>query len=88
MELCVLIPKEFSLTKLSLPTNIESVLTVCATTNIKRGTLFYPFHGTIRTDKIQNLKYPDENDVSVLFLIIVNNLSEKELNNPINELII
>lgn len=65
MESCVLIPKELSLTRISLPNKKnESVLTVCATTNIKKGTIIYPFQGTIRTDKIENLKHPDENDVS------------------------
>lgn len=68
MESCVLIPKELSLTGISLPNKTnEVVLTVCATTNIKIGTLFCPFQGTIRTDKIENLKPPDENDVSELF---------------------
>ncbi|XP_043863870.1 zinc finger protein 684 isoform X2 [Drosophila mojavensis] len=64
MESCVLIPKELSLTGISLPNKKkEFVLTVCATANIKKGTLFCPFQGTIRTDKIENLKRPDENDL-------------------------
>lgn len=74
MESCVLIPKELSLTGISLPNKKkEFVLTVCATANIKKGTLFCPFQGTIRTDKIENLKRPDENDVSALVPINNNN---------------
>lgn len=70
MDTCVLIPKEFGLTKTSLLTaNSECNLTVCATSNIKKGSLFYPFQGTIRTDKIENLKSPNENDVSIFNLI-------------------
>lgn len=71
MDTCVLIPKEFGLTRTSSPlstatANSECNLTVCATTNIKKGSLFYPFQGTIRTDKIENLKTPNENDVSMM----------------------
>lgn len=72
MDTCVLIPKEFGLTRtstLSTTANSECNLTVCATTNIKKGSLFYPFQGTIRTDKIENLKTPNENDVSMITII-------------------
>jgi len=72
MESCVLIPKEFGLAQTLLSAKSECLLTVCATVNIKKGSLFYPFQGTIRTDKIDNLKYPNENDVSIsiTFLLI------------------
>ncbi|KAM8715435.1 hypothetical protein ACLKA7_002482 [Drosophila subpalustris] len=63
MESCVLIPKEFGLAQTLLSAKSECLLTVCATTNIKKGSLFYPFQGTIRTDKIESLKYPNENDL-------------------------
>lgn len=66
METCVLIPQEFAL--VVIPTGAsklsEPKVSVWSTTRITEGTLYYPFQGTIRIDKIDVHSNIDENDVS------------------------
>lgn len=64
METCVLIPYEFSLALTTNKTTKRNDITVWTMTEVQKGKLFYPFQGTIRTDKLENFKYLIENDVS------------------------
>lgn len=65
METCVLIPKELSLATTTITANHEAEITVWTTSFIEQGTIFYPFQGTIRWDKLDAFQYLDENDVSI-----------------------
>ena len=70
METQVLIPQEFSLV-LTAPggkKSREQVATVFSTARILQGTVFYPFQGTVRTDKLEIYSYLDEHDVSNLII--------------------
>lgn len=64
METCVLIPKELSLAATTITANHDTEITVWTTSYIEQGTIFYPFQGTIRWDKLDAFQYLDENDVS------------------------
>lgn len=66
METQVLIPQELSLvlTASGAKKSREQVATVFATARIPQGMAFYPFQGTVRTDKLEIHSYLDENDVS------------------------
>lgn len=74
METCVLIPKELSLQAV-LPVanvmqrsnkrhNAEPEITVMTNVNVPRGTLIYPFQGTVRMDKLDVFSFLDDTDVS------------------------
>lgn len=71
METCVLIPKELSLQAVpvaSLPRSgrhlAEPEITVMTNVNVPRGTLIYPFQGTVRMDKLDMFSFLDDTDVS------------------------
>ncbi|XP_060528713.1 zinc finger protein 672-like isoform X3 [Cylas formicarius] len=66
METCVLIPREFSLCVTNAApcgTNRDSEVSVWSNTSIGPGSLYYPFQGTIRIDKLGVHGQLDENDV-------------------------
>lgn len=67
METCVLIPQEFSLvvTAAGARNSGEQVASVWTTTRIKQGSLYYPFQGTVRIDKLNVYSYISEEDVSI-----------------------
>lgn len=66
METCVLIPQEFSLvvTAAGARNSGEQVVSVWSTTRIKQGTLYHPFQGTVRIDKLNIYSYINDDDVS------------------------
>lgn len=66
METCVLIPQEFSLvvTTAGARNSAEQTVTAWSSTRIKQGTLYYPFQGTVRIDKLNIYSYITEDDVS------------------------
>lgn len=66
METCVLIPQEFALalTSTAAKKSAEQTATVWTTSKIPQGTLFYPFQGTVRIDKLDIHSHINENDVS------------------------
>ncbi|XP_037959968.1 zinc finger protein 124-like [Teleopsis dalmanni] len=66
MEACVLIPKEFSLAITSL-SNSDTEINLWTTTEIKKGSLFYPFQGTIRFDILDAFKYVENDDIRYHF---------------------
>lgn len=66
MESQVLIPQEFSLV-LTAPggkKSREQAASVFSSARIPQGTVFYPFQGTVRIDKLEIHSYLDEHDVS------------------------
>lgn len=66
METQVLIPQEFSLV-LTAPggkKSREQVASVFSSVRIPQNTIFYPFQGTVRIDKLEIHSYLDEHDVS------------------------
>jgi hypothetical protein len=66
METQVLIPQEFSLV-LTAPggkKSREQVASVFSSVRIPQNTVFYPFQGTVRIDKLEIHSYLDEHDVS------------------------
>lgn len=67
METCVLIPQEFSLAVTPTTNRNDADVTVWTNAEIKQGTIFYPFQGTIRMDKLNTFKHLDHDDVSTLF---------------------
>ena len=73
METQVLIPQEFSLS-LTAPggkKSREQIASVFSTVRIPQGTVFYPFQGTVRIDKLEIHSYLDEHDVSNCNLILL-----------------
>ncbi|KAL7031401.1 hypothetical protein ACKWTF_006998 [Chironomus riparius] len=65
METQVLIPQEFSLV-LTAPggkKSREQVASVFSTVRVQQNTVFYPFQGTVRTDKLEIHSYLDEHDI-------------------------
>lgn len=77
METCVLIPKELSLQAVLPVANVmqrpnkrhhhhhaEPEITVMTNVNVPRGTLIYPFQGTVRMDKLDVFSFLDDTDVS------------------------
>lgn len=64
METCVLIPQEFALVLATAKNSKEQVPTVWSTSSISQGTLFYPFQGTVRIDKLDIYSFLNEDDVS------------------------
>lgn len=71
METCVLIPKELSLQAMpvtgsqrSNKRRVEPEITVMTNVNVSRGTLIYPFQGTVRMDKLDVFSFLDDTDVS------------------------
>lgn len=73
METCVLIPQEFALVLTTATTtetdkvSKEHIATVWTTNTISQGTLFYPFQGTVRIDKLDIYSSLNEDDVSYGF---------------------
>ncbi|XP_034669440.1 zinc finger protein 665-like isoform X1 [Drosophila subobscura] len=67
METCVLIPKEFALVTTSVTSFNEPEVIVYSITDIKVGSLFYPFQGTVRTDQLETLKPVENNDCRYKF---------------------
>ncbi|XP_046865868.1 oocyte zinc finger protein XlCOF8.4-like isoform X2 [Drosophila willistoni] len=57
---------EFALAE-TLTNDSRQKISVWATTSIKKGSLFYPFQGTIRIDKIENLHCCQRNDIRYRF---------------------
>lgn len=77
METCVLIPKELSLQAVPVANvqrsnkrhhHAEPEITVMTNVNVPRGTLIYPFQGTVRMDKLDVFSFLDDTDVSDEFL--------------------
>lgn len=81
METCVLIPKELSLQAVPVAgvqqhrpvlhqkrraPALEPEITVMTNVNVPRGTLIYPFQGTVRMDKLDVFSFLDDTDVSTL----------------------
>lgn len=72
METCVLIPKELSLQAVPVTGSQRSnkrrvqepEITVMTNVNVSRGTLIYPFQGTVRMDKLDVFSFLDDTDVS------------------------
>lgn len=63
MDHLVLIPQEFNLVVTSEKVPQDSV-TVWSNARISQGTLFYPFQGTVRIDKLNVFSTVSEDDVS------------------------
>lgn len=85
METCVLIPKELSLQAVPVANvqrsnnnrhHAEPEITVMTNVNVPRGTLIYPFQGTVRMDKLDVFSFLDDTDVSGTY-------SERSYNIPI-----
>jgi len=73
METQVLIPQDFSLV-LTAPggrASREQVASVFTTARIPQATVFHPFQGTVRTDKLEIYSYLDEHDVSTNILNVL-----------------
>lgn len=77
METCVLIPKELSLQAVPVADNAqprsahkrhyvrpEPAITVTTNVNVPRGTVIYPFQGTVRMDKLDVFSFLEDTDVS------------------------
>lgn len=68
METCVLIPKEFSLCVrnpgIAGSRRAEPEVSVWSHTSIEQGSVYYPFQGTIRIDKLEVYTQLDDGDVS------------------------
>ena len=64
MDHLVLIPQEFNLVVTSEKVPQDSV-TVWSNARISQGTLFYPFQGTVRIDKLNVFSTVSEDDVSM-----------------------
>lgn len=80
METQVLIPQEFSLV-LTAPggkKSKEQVASVFSTVRIPQSTVFYPFQGTVRIDKLEIHSYLDEHDVSNSHWINFSDMSTSE----------
>lgn len=77
METCVLIPKELSLQAVPVTGSQRSAnkrraepeITVMTNVNVSRGTLIYPFQGTVRMDKLDVFSFLDDTDVSTDFFM-------------------
>lgn len=77
METCVLIPKELSLQAVPIAGvqrsnkrhHVEPEITVMTNVNVPRGTLIYPFQGTVRMDKLDVFSFLDDTDVSTYIYI-------------------
>ncbi|CAI6365536.1 unnamed protein product [Macrosiphum euphorbiae] len=72
METCVLIPKELSLQAVPVANvqrsnnnrhHSEPEITVMTNVNVPRGTLIYPFQGTVRMDKLDVFSFLDDTDI-------------------------
>lgn len=66
METCVLIPQEFALalTASGAKHSREQIVSVWSTNRIPQGSVYYPFQGTVRIDKLEVYSNADEEDVS------------------------
>lgn len=83
METCVLIPQEFALTLTASGAkhSREQIVSVWSTNRIPQGTVYYPFQGTVRIDKLEVYSSTDEEDVSYRKYVIDNlNLFIKKFN--------
>lgn len=81
METQVLIPQEFSLV-LTAPggkKSREQVASVFSTVRVQQNTVFYPFQGTVRTDKLEIHSYLDEHDVSTFILKFFSHIIDRHL---------
>jgi hypothetical protein len=67
METCVLIPQELALVVVPSGANIlyEQLVSVWSKKEIEKGTLLYPFQGTIRIDKLDTYSKVNDDDVSI-----------------------
>jgi len=83
METCVLIPKELSLQAIPVANvqrsnnnrhHAEPEITVMTNVNVPRGTLIYPFQGTVRMDKLDVFSFLDDTDVSAIIYMISYNI--------------
>lgn len=65
MDHLVLIPQDFNLvvTSEKLP---QDTVTVWSNQRIPQGTIYYPFQGTVRIDKLNVFSTVNEDDVSTL----------------------
>lgn len=71
METLVLIPQELSLAlRPGGARGREASVSVWTSAEIQRGSLLYPFQGTIRIDKLHVYSYVPEHDVSILSLYL------------------
>lgn len=82
METCVLIPKELSLHAVQQPAAQRAgskrspaayapEITVMTNADVPRGTLIYPFQGTVRMDKLDVFSFLDDTDVSKRYYIYI-----------------
>lgn len=78
METCVLIPKELSLQAVPVASlqrsgrhRAEPEITVMTNVNVPRGTLIYPFQGTVRMDKLDVFSFLDDTDVSTYITLAI-----------------
>lgn len=77
METCVLIPKELSLQTAPMGSvqrsnkrhHVDPEITVMTNVNVQRGTLIYPFQGTVRMDKLDVFSFLEDTDVSTSIYI-------------------
>lgn len=71
METCVLIPQEFSLCVRGAGVGSrrtgEPEVSVWSNSLITQGTVWYPFQGTIRLDKLEVYGQLEDDDVSCIF---------------------
>ncbi|KPJ06929.1 hypothetical protein RR48_11428 [Papilio machaon] len=69
METLVLIPQELSLAlRPGGARGREASVSVWTSTELQRGSLLYPFQGTIRIDKLHVYSYVADHDVDVWML--------------------
>lgn len=82
METCVLIPQEFALaaTAAGARHSAEQQVSVWSTRYIQKGTLCYPFQGTVRIDKLDIYSYVKDEDVSISSPPLLQNLRRKYFN--------
>jgi hypothetical protein len=72
METLVLIPQELSLALTpGGARGREASVSVWSSTEIQRGSLLYPFQGTIRIDKLHVYSYVPDHDVSFSFILAI-----------------
>lgn len=72
METLVLIPQELSLAlRPGGARGREASVSVWSSVEVQKGTLFYPFQGTIRIDKLHVYTYVQDHDVSTYLYCFV-----------------
>lgn len=71
METLVLIPQELSLAlRPGGARGREASVSVWTSSELQRGSLLYPFQGTIRIDKLHVYTYVPDHDVSIIHICV------------------